>query len=59
MELVVAIQVYFKDGWLPQGVTSTLIVLIPKLEGASRWQDFRLISLCNVSFKIISKLVTL
>ncbi|XP_071914026.1 uncharacterized protein [Coffea arabica] len=56
--LVAAIQDYFKGGWLPKGVTSTLIVLILKVEGASRWQDIRPISLCNVSSKIISKLVS-
>ncbi|XP_071926970.1 uncharacterized protein [Coffea arabica] len=57
-DLVVVVQDYFKGGWLPKGVTSTLIMLGPKIEGASHWQDFRAISLCNVSSKIISKLVT-
>ena len=28
--LVAAIQDYFRGGWLPKGITSTLIVLIPK-----------------------------
>ncbi|XP_027122245.1 uncharacterized protein [Coffea arabica] len=56
--LVAAIQDYFRGGWLPKGVTSTLIVLIPKIQGATRWQEFRPISLCNVSSKIISKLVS-
>ncbi|XP_071902709.1 uncharacterized protein [Coffea arabica] len=51
-ELGAVVQDYFKGGWLPKAVTSTSIVLIPKIAGASRWQDFRPISLCNVSSKI-------
>ena len=52
-----AVQDYFKGRWLPKRVISTLFVLIPKTEGVSRWQELRPISLCNVSSKIISKLV--
>ncbi|XP_071909741.1 uncharacterized protein [Coffea arabica] len=57
-ELVAAVQDFFNGGWLPKGVTSTLIVLMPKTQGASHWQDFRPINLCNVNSKIISKLLS-
>lgn len=48
---------FFQGAPMPQGFTATTISLIPKVEGAQRWADFRPISLCNVSNKIISKLL--
>ncbi|XP_073133701.1 uncharacterized protein [Henckelia pumila] len=48
---------FFNGSPLPQGFTATTITLIPKVEGAHAWTDFRPISLCNVSNKIISKLL--
>ncbi|XP_071900993.1 uncharacterized protein [Coffea arabica] len=40
-----------------RGWTSSLLVLIPKIESASQWRDFQPISLCNVGSKIISKIL--
>ncbi|KAG6466891.1 hypothetical protein ZIOFF_075313 [Zingiber officinale] len=48
---------FFRGAELPRGMASTTIVLIPKVDSAQRWRDFRPISLCNVSYKIISKLM--
>ncbi|XP_073154233.1 uncharacterized protein [Henckelia pumila] len=48
---------FFGGSPLPQGFTATTITLIPKVAGAQAWTDFRPISLCNVSNKIISKLL--
>ncbi|XP_027171434.1 uncharacterized protein LOC113771000 [Coffea eugenioides] len=56
-DLVAAIQDFFKGASQPRGWSSSLLVLIPKVEGACHWRDFRPISLCNVSSKIISKLL--
>ena len=42
---------------MPREVNSSLIVLIPKISNPTPVQHFRPISLCNVVYKIISKLL--
>ncbi|KAG6538552.1 hypothetical protein ZIOFF_003676 [Zingiber officinale] len=56
-DVLQAVLDFFRGAELPRGMASTTIVLIPKVDSAQRWQDFRPISLCNVSYKIISKLM--
>ncbi|KAG6488356.1 hypothetical protein ZIOFF_049599 [Zingiber officinale] len=56
-DVLQAVMDFFRGAELPRGMASTTIVLIPKVDSAQRWQDFRPISLCNVSYKIISKLM--
>ena len=48
---------FFVDGRLPKEANSSLIVLIPKTSSSSSVNNYRFISLCNVVYKIISKLV--
>ena len=43
---------------MPREVNCSLIVLIPKISNPSTVNHFRPISLCNVIYKIISKLLT-
>ena len=46
----------FVIGILPQGINDTLIVLIPKVHHPKTLSQLRLISLCNVAYKTITKL---
>ncbi|KAG7569624.1 Endonuclease/exonuclease/phosphatase superfamily [Arabidopsis thaliana x Arabidopsis arenosa] len=56
-DLTVAIQSFFKFGFLPKGVNATILALIPKKTDASVMKDYRPISCCNVLYKIISKIL--
>lgn len=49
---------FFDGHQMPASFTATTIVLIPKVVFPSAWSDFRPISLCNVTNKIISKVLT-
>ena len=48
---------FFQGTQMSRGLAATMIVLIPKKKNPTSWSDFRPISLCNVSNKIISKLL--
>ncbi|XP_012845740.1 PREDICTED: uncharacterized protein LOC105965715 [Erythranthe guttata] len=49
---------FFEGGSMLASFTATTLVLIPKVEFSTAWTEFRLISLCNVTNKIITKLLT-
>ena len=48
---------FFTTNTIPLGVNETLSVLIPKCDGPSRLIDFKPISLCNVIYKVVTKLI--
>lgn len=48
---------FFEFGRLPKEVNSSLIILIPKISNPSSVNNFCSISLCNVVYKIILKLL--
>ena len=56
-DVVKAITSFFTMGSMPKEVNSSLIVLIPKLSNPSSVNHYRPIILCNVVYKIISKLL--
>ena len=47
-DVTVAIQSFFIKGFLPKGLNSTILSLIPKKEEAKEMKDYRPISCCNV-----------
>ncbi|PKU86009.1 Putative ribonuclease H protein [Dendrobium catenatum] len=53
-----AVKQFFSTGFLPRGAKATAIVLIPKGSHASNILDYRPISLCNVFYKIIAKIIS-
>ena len=56
-QLVLAVQSFFRNGWLLKDFNKTFISLIPKKKGAHNFNHFRLIGLCNVCYKVILKII--
>lgn len=56
-DFMAAIQSFFMKGFLPTGMNSTILTLIPKKEAAKEMKDYRPISCCNVLYKVISKIL--
>jgi hypothetical protein len=48
---------FLNGGQMPEGVNQTTIVLIPKIKNPQELKSFRPISLCNVIYKLCSKVL--
>lgn len=48
---------FLNGGLMPEGVNQTTIVLIPKIKNPQELKNFRPISLCNVIYKLCSKVL--
>lgn len=56
-DFVVAVQSVFKFGFLPKGVNSTILALVPKKLDSMEMKDYRPIACCNVLYKVVSKIL--
>jgi hypothetical protein len=51
------VKLAFENGRYDPKICETLIVLLPKGDSQTTFKDFRPISLCNVTYKLISKII--
>lgn len=56
--ITLAVLQCLNGGGLPEGVNHMTIVLIPKVKNAQNIKEFRSISLCNVVYKLCSKVLS-
>ncbi|KAL0293633.1 UNVERIFIED_CONTAM: hypothetical protein Sradi_6926200 [Sesamum radiatum] len=56
-EVTRAILDFFHNGKMLRQVNTTLLVLIPKVQAPTHVTEFRLISCCNVLYKLITKII--
>ncbi|XP_039686942.1 uncharacterized protein [Medicago truncatula] len=56
-DVVQSVQAFFLHGLVPPNINSSMLVLIPKIQGARSMGDYRPIALANFQFKIITKIL--
>lgn len=57
LAVVSAAQCFFRNGSISRVVNHTFITLVPKRVGTNRVEQFQPIALCNVIYKVISKII--
>lgn len=57
-DIIHEVQSCFASGTLPTNINTTFVRLIPKISNPQRVGDYRPIALCNVYYKIFSKILT-
>lgn len=56
-DLILAIQQFIEDGKLSKATNHTFLAFIPKKQATDRVEMFRPISLCNVVYKVVTKVL--
>ena len=56
-DFTVAVQFVFRYGFLPKGINSTILALVPKKNNSMEMRDYRPIACCNVLYKVVSKIL--
>ncbi|KAK4410283.1 hypothetical protein Sango_0101300 [Sesamum angolense] len=56
-DVFAAVTDFFRGTRMPRSFTAISIILIPKNDSSQSWSEFRPISLCNVTNKILSELL--
>lgn len=57
LQIIDFVQESFRVGEPAKGFNKSFIILIPKSQNATEFNHFRPISLCNFTYKIISKII--
>lgn len=57
-DLCDSVKHFFHSGHLLRQLNHSFLVLLPKVENPSCIEQFRSVSLCNVAYKVVSKILT-